>query len=314
MKIHLSIILLLLATCGYSQDDYSVNILSDDYKEINDGTPLFVQDSITNQNNSIMIEGGFSFNYFDERRYSILVHTNGNIHIGNPDEYLSPLPVFLKPSSLSSISYKVVDGFCSGKALVVQYKNMQYMCDTANLSQVNYQVWIYENLNRIEFRFGVMNIPNIQSNCGIGYRFPPIRMSKSAGFNYVFYYYLGKWCMYKGDVSQANIPYNNKGYDDKKYFENNSLIRFDDIGVTGIQVYPNPFLDNIHISNRNCVNNDLLYSLYNINGIQVQTGITGAVENTIYLGSITNGIYFLKIFDSIGNSIYSTKLVKTPSF
>jgi len=66
-------------------------------------------------------------------------------------------------SPLSPISYKT-EGVAPHRIAKIQYKNAGFLCDTTHHSFINFQVWLYEDSNIIEYRYG----PQLVDPCIFG--------------------------------------------------------------------------------------------------------------------------------------------------
>ena len=80
------------------------------------------------------------------------------------------------------------------------------------------------------------------------------------------------------------------------------------IQIENISIYPNPVNNilNINIGS----NSDLNYSIFNITGQTIIKGIFDNSINGIDFSTLSEGIYFLKVFDTQLNKQNTYKLIK----
>lgn len=74
-----------------------------------------------------------------------------------------------------------------------------------------------------------------------------------------------------------------------------------------LEIFPNPAATMLNVVNFGGV--DLQYTLHNILGQQVKSGTFGMVNNELNVQDIQNGVYFLKIVDSVNNASLVKKVV-----
>ena len=72
-----------------------------------------------------------------------------------------------------------------------------------------------------------------------------------------------------------------------------------------INIYPNPVVDFINIKTKLNFDNNSTYSIKNIAGQEIQSGV---LNNSINVENIENGIYFIEI--SINNNLFTNKFIK----
>lgn len=88
-----------------------------------------------------------------------------------------------------------------------------------------------------------------------------------------------------------------------------SVASIDHMGSTEFKVYPNPFFNELSISNSTKYNISVI--IYNLNGAKVaEFNSLNEDVNTIDLSILNNGIYLLEININNGESIHTTKIIK----
>lgn len=79
----------------------------------------------------------------------------------------------------------------------------------------------------------------------------------------------------------------------------------DEVNLKGVNVYPNPFEDVIHISNNNDTDNT--YAIFDVLGKQLMSGTLTEQESKINAVNLASGMYFLKIGNGQSNAIRIVK-------
>jgi hypothetical protein len=109
---------------------------------------------------------------------TLILHSNGLIYTKTTDTFLPGLPNHgLDPlaadladrnyngSSIATpksvISYQTV-GAAGDKICKIEYKNMGYYNDTLGNDSINFQVWLYEKDNKIEFHYGPSSADDLE--------------------------------------------------------------------------------------------------------------------------------------------------------
>ncbi len=108
---------------------------------------------------------GFPFTYLGQRFDSLIVSSNGYIafddnfnygfaYLGNP---LQNSQDTLAANASAAISYELT-GTTNNRILKLQFKNCSFLSSSIP-GVINFQVWLYEQGNRIELRTGSTNYP-----------------------------------------------------------------------------------------------------------------------------------------------------------
>lgn len=158
MKKYLLLITLGLTLSINAQMLYKLHDTTATYTEMNGGTDV----SFAAWDSSHKVILPFAFKYFDKPYNNVYITYNGVYFSDNgvdivsygSDEFVAE---DLDPT-LSPISFDIV-GNVGDRIVKIQYKNVREMnSDTAFEYFLNNQIWIYENGNKIEFRFGPNSI------------------------------------------------------------------------------------------------------------------------------------------------------------
>lgn len=193
-------------------------------------------------------------------------------------------------TSLSNISYKI-DGAIGSRIAKIEYKNCGAFNDFTLDMFVNFQIWLYEGSNIIEYRYGPSSVTDSVSFYGgdsgaiIGVSSVDINDNLS---NSLFL---------TGPVSNPTVS----TIDDTITGTpaTNTIYRFTpptlntaEIKSSLVTLYPNPFNDFIVIDG---LKSTFSYAIYNIGGkvIQSSQDVTSGVQ--IDTKSFESGIYLLKI-------------------
>jgi hypothetical protein len=108
------------------------------------------------------------------------------------------------------------------------------------------------------------------------------------------------------DACEVNYLYSFEG---TVFSDNNISTGVSSMSITkpNVQIYPNPFSENITLSGLNNDNGAFIEILDN----QGRSIISQLYNNTpILTNKLSNGIYLLKVTDNSGNELYSTKIVR----
>ena len=79
--------------------------------------------------------------------------------------------------------------------------------------------------------------------------------------------------------------------------------------MKNIQIYPNPFTDEIKF-NLSGYQGEINISLFDINGRIVYNDFSKTNDKSLHLGFLKSGVYFLQLTSQ--NSTYINKIVKQP--
>lgn len=205
-------------------------------------------------------------------------------------------------NSESPISYKV-EGDTGSRILKLELKNAgleeeYYELNTTDLF-LNYQIWLYESDNSIEFHFGPNNITNLE-------------MLNSYGMYYSIFAYDGMGNDMGGVVTgDVTNPVYNEYIDENELTNNldamptaNTVYRFtvnslavqDQEKVT-FSMFPNPTTNVLNLTFAEEVNKP--YSVYDLLGREVLKGDINSVnQSQINVSTLQNGTYILRIAGS----------------
>jgi hypothetical protein len=224
------------------------------------------------------------------------------------------------PGGVSPITY-TVSGTVGNRIARIQISNAGFYGEigtaTLNPSFTNFQIWLYETSNIIEFRFGPTSISNLASNFTLGSQgficglFEDCDFTNSPNNSNMLNGSVGSPTQTGFDLS--NIPSTipsitgQNNLNGRVYrFTYNGLstrIAFNELNEV-FTVYPNPVKEYITIKSNNA-NNINQVSVCDLNG----KVILSEKAETINLTNLVAGIYLLKI--ETNNGIYFKKLTKS---
>ncbi len=119
--------------------------------------------------NNYTVALGFEFRFFDQAIHSIRVQRNGVVHLGTLSELIDPFRPTLTVVPQSHIGYQIESyGPCQHRILKIEWRNMALLCqDSVVEGDVSFQLWLYEESNLVELRYGPqLNISAAESCSG----------------------------------------------------------------------------------------------------------------------------------------------------
>lgn len=162
---------------GQSIFDYTFTPSTDLYAELQN--PAVLTNALVWDEETYSVALGFTFYVGNKGFDTISVNTNGYLTFVNHSVSETYVAMVLGNADLqdrgagtvtaqSPISYQI-DGIIGSQIIKIQYKNVGFFDGVASDS-ANFQIWIYENLDKIEYRFGQSSISNssivFQGNLG----------------------------------------------------------------------------------------------------------------------------------------------------
>lgn len=343
MKQFFTLLCLLLAFSGRAQNmyPYSFSKSSGTYQNLVGSTNLtagFVWDDTT-----FTIPIGFNFKWaLDNRNItSITVDVNGTLYA--PDDVNSqfgfPIPMKmmmayqtdlidrganLSTAAMSPISY-LTTGTAPNRICKIEYRNCGFSSDITGLDSTNFQIWLYEGSNIIEYRYGPQYVADMFTSFD-GENGPWINLIYESSVDIINQTLMLDACTYvAGSSSTAvaiypsapidlfsgpsdwafiDLPDNGQIFRWSPYANTNSVNNINAFDAT--KVYPTPLNHSLFIEHPSNLQS---IRLNDLNGrVLLQEDIRGnkAELNT---KSLSNGVYFLTITDAKGNK-KTMKVVK----
>jgi hypothetical protein len=208
-------------------------------------------------------------------------------------------------TSLSPISYKT-DGTVGNRILKIEYKNCGSFYD-ANLTMfINFQVWLYESTNIIEYRYG----PNSITNASIFYDGDTGAVVGLGGSdineNISNAHFLVSTASNPTLSTSVNIiPITGTPPANTIYRFTPTTLNNSEISSSLMTLYPNPFNDYIVIEG---LKSNFSFDIYNVSGKLIQSNQEATSGTQIDTKSFQSGIYILKIVSE--NETIVKKIIK----
>ncbi|MDQ7916451.1 T9SS type A sorting domain-containing protein [Mesonia sp. MT50] len=200
--------------------------------------------------------------------------------------------------SLSPISY-VVEGSVGNRIFKLEYKNAGFWDDTTDNDSMDFQVWLYESDDSIEYRYG----PNSINNPNESYEeLPGPIVAYVPSYNLINETFNeDAYLLIEDPINPTVIIANNNAPDLESALIGNipegTVYRFDPDGLAvnnnqqiAVSVYPNPTQDVIHL--QNAYQEEFSASLYDVLGNKLEISIQ---NEQMDLTSLASGTYFLTI-------------------
>jgi hypothetical protein len=221
------------------------------------------------------------------------------------------------PGGISDISYTTT-GTAPNRICKIELKNAGFYGEndqnSASVSFVNYQIWLYETTNDIEFRFGNVSIQNEAINLVNG----------TAGFRCLLFDSLevvstltcSASNSLDGPSNSPTMVAQNPGFTDAvsgtidngrvyRFAKNNlptSLKSFYSDIRSSVMVYPNPANE---ILNVKAPANSTI-EIYDVSGKIILTEI---INGPIKLSELSSGFYLVKVKSETSGEIYNGKII-----
>lgn len=208
-------------------------------------------------------------------------------------------------TSLSPISYKT-EGTVGNRILKIEYKNCGSFYD-ANLAMfINFQVWLYETTNVIEYHYGQSSISNLtvfydgDTGAYIGFGGSDENENISNA-----HFLTGSATNPTLSTSLNLLPITGTPPANTVYRFTPTTLSNASIQKSIVSIYPNPFNNLLNIEG---LETGYTYSIYDLQGKIIQKNDELSSSQTIDTSSINNGVYFIKIISE--NETITKKLVK----
>lgn len=269
---------------------------------------------------------GFDFLFFDSYIDTLVIYENipGFFTSNNLEDsqYIGPFGATLidrgelNGISLSKISYKVLND-PGNRICIIEWKNFGFegdvWCNNTSTDYVNFQVWLYEAMDIIEFHYGPNLITNFQCSFW-GEVGPTIALSPWG--NYLENIVSDSTIWLTGlagapSIILSNMPYYVTGIIDQGtiYCFNNVLTSTNDLHLTKVDIFPNPVKDVASVVVPDCSGqcNIEIYDLQGRLELKQEVNLANGIIK-LSLEHISPGFKYMRIW--LTNTYYSTKFIK----
>lgn len=195
-------------------------------------------------------------------------------------------------TSLSPISYKI-EGVVGSQILKIEFKNCGASDDSSLSMFVNFQIWIYEGSDIIEYRYGpsfitdpsvfyetetgsiigVASVDDDENLSNSHFLIGPVANPTLSSAN-IFVYVIG--------TPQPNTVYR---------FTPTTLTTLS-LNKPKVFVYPNPSQNSIFI---NGLEDSAVYEIYDSKGILVHKGLLELSNSEVKITALNSGVYFIRV-------------------
>lgn len=283
---------------------YEFSKKNEAYTELNSSVKIF-GDTLWDEE-SYLLPINFTFKFLNRTYQQVKLDGNGMLTFGDDTSkayfigFGADLSAKGTSSSLSPISFKL-DTFNGFRILKIEYKNARFFSDAA-VSNVNFQIWLYEYYNAIEVHIGACNTIN-DSLAYDGYKGPTIGIFKPDTMLTTFLYSyaltgatdlpLAKAIDYVNRETLEGTPSSGTVYrfETERYLD----IPFVKDKKEGVEYYPNPASNTLLINSKLPITKIILVSTLG-NEVYKKT-ITGETSLNINLSvlKLQPGIYILSV-------------------
>ena len=222
------------------------------------------------------------------------------------------------PGGISPITYTTV-GTPGNRICKIEVSNAGFYSEisanSASTSFVNFQTWLYEGSNDVEFRFGNCSIASASDcfydpngfGCGL---FDSLDVNTAATVNSN---------VLSGPFANPTMVVLNPNFTDviTGTMQTDRVYKFTHVNLVtniknnakanSIALYPNPAKDKLYISNISNLNNATI-EFYDVAGKQIHSE---KLNTQIDLSSFNKGIYLVKIHLEKGENVFVNKIVIT---
>jgi len=201
-------------------------------------------------------------------------------------------------TSMSNISYKT-EGTSGSRILKIEWNNVGFYDDSTKSDFINFQVWLYEGTNNIEYRYGSSQINNpagsYEEETGLGIALVPI-------FDVDTDEIIGEGYILSGDpTSPTLVILNGNGSDENTALDGDvpsgTVYRFEsrmldvkENKLIDFKIYPNPVSNTMKIKYNGTINSIIIS-----NQLGQQIFNTSEIEKDLNVSQLSKGVYFIGI-------------------
>ncbi len=330
-----------LLTFGQNLFPYSFSSSTATYNNLNGATDILA--NVVWDDSIIAVPLGFNFKYALANRDvdSVYIDTYGMIYptedalsifgMTFPTKAMMPYQVdmvdratVLGGAAKSPVSYQTT-GMPGSRICKIEFRNAGFYDDATGMDSTNFQVWLYETSNVIEYHYGPQYVQDITTSFS-GENGPWINLVYESTLDIQNQSYILDECTYVAGNSAAHTAVNPTSPIDLNtppanfafvgLPANGQVFRWTpsvntsvndlDMAFASVQVYPTTFENSIFIRHENRVDQ---VSLYDVNGrLLIQEAVNSSLHE-ISTGSLASGVYLLSL-KSKENMTKTYKLIK----
>lgn len=219
--------------------------------------------------------------------------------------------------SRSKILYKVIND-PGNRICIIEWKNFgfdgDYWCYLTSIDYVNFQIWLYEIDNSIEFHYGPQLVTHFECSFW-GESGPFVSLTPWMNFEEDLFSDSTVW-LDGPDQSPILKMSAYPGYlsgtiqEGMVYTFNNVLTNRSEIKLKQVKMFPSPVIDDVTITLEDEMTNDCDVEIYQANG-KVEKQFNAQIINgkiNLSLFDISAGFKIIKIFTS--ENVYASKFIK----
>jgi hypothetical protein len=307
-----------LPTVATAQNAYNISVFNEPYQDLTD--PISLNNGTVWDDPTYAIPLGFNFQISTHNFNTVYIVEDylGGTLSSSPDTgsgiaaYIALIGQdiidlgFDSGISLSPLSYKL-EGSAGSRILKIEFKNVGFYEDSTISDFMNFQVWLYEGSNTIQYRYGPRQINNpvesYQGETGPVVGFLPSFDNNLGELAEDGYAFEGNPAnptivvLHPGDIFEnaltGTIP-NGTVYQ----FEVNPL-SVEENDTDNFQLYPNPVKNRLLLQSP--ITASLKVKIFNLEGkLLSNENLTVEKETSIDISQLQSGIYFLSIQDENG--------------
>jgi hypothetical protein len=218
----------------------------------------------------------------------------------------------------SSIGYQT-DTVASKKICKIEWNNVAFLDDLTSLDSANAQLWMYEDSNAVEFRFGLSSVNSI-ADIYPGLNGPTIGFITNLdmlNFTFDWFYYVSNLNLAKVDSADVTALSNGTNIGLTTFPINGTVFRFskrtkqqtsigDLVNINSdVSLYPNPSSNTLYA---NCKNNNSTILIFDAAGKLCLTQKLSNGINQLDITSLAKGNYITTIKNLTETSFY--KIIK----
>ena len=304
---------------------YSLTVLSNTYTNLTGNTSL--NNGTVWDDPAYTFPIGFNFQLYSTIFNTAYIHPDGSggvvtatLNTANTMPTLIPFSTdiidrgFNSGTSLSTISYKL-EGSVSNRILKIEWKNVGFFNDlnvnNTSTDFANFQVWLYETTNVVEYRFGPSNVSNpaisFEGDSG-----PAVAMFPLV--NFTTGEIVSPGIVLSGSPSAPTVNntvnqlfLNGMPANGTTYRFTSSAFSIDEFDkANAIKIYPNPTNDFLLIENNNVDNAIQNIEIIDSTGKMVKNESSSLQKINVY--DLNSGLYIIKFQTDLG--IIRRKFIK----